>query len=352
MQLSGNWQEKTEPSQKRTHKGEFVLLLDEKQLTLFETRLPSFGFATDDLLYGVRFLPLSQLIQKAIIQFNWRHSIGFLAYDLDSDTAQFDWEDDHKIPPPNILVLNPNNGHAHYLYALEKPVHKYTGASEKALRYLASIDIAMTATLHADPGYTKLLCKNPLSDKWVVFYPRHTVYDLDELESWLDMDAYRDRRRKLPAVGYGRNCNLFHSVRQWAYSARRTPFLSEELFRDRVLIHGMSLNAEFTPPMANSEVRAIVKSITRWTWRNMSAAGFKQRGNQRRGKSIITRQAKAAALRQRIVEAVEQCPNLTQADIAAMMGCSQQAVSYHLNLYQCVVSDKGSIPTAQGDLDA
>ena len=316
--------------------------MQNKQTDLFISRLPSHGFGTDDLRQGVRFLPLSQLIQKAIVQFNWKHSIGFLAYDLDSETAFFDWEDNISIPPPNILVLNPSNGHAHYLYALDRPVHKYTGAKEKPLRYLASIDVAMTETLHADPGYSKLLCKNPLNDKWIVIYPRHELYDLDELSSWLDMDAYRDRRRRLPAVGYGRNCTLFETLRVWAYRARRQPFLSEELFHSRVLCHAMTINSGFEPPLPNGEVRSTAKSVSRWTWRNMSRERFIEYQREMGKRSGQARKKKSLELRQRIVEAVEQCPTLTQEDIAAMIGCSQQAVSYHLKLYQRTISDKSS----------
>ncbi len=312
-----------------------------KQLDLFRQRLPSHGFGTDDLRQGVRFLPLSQLIERAIIQFNWKHSIGFLAYDLDSETALFDWYDNNN-PPPNILVLNRSNGHAHYLYALERPIHNYSDAREKPLRYLAAIDVAMTAELHADPGYSKLLCKNPLSDEWIVTYPRHEVYDLDELASWVDLDAYRDRRKRLPGIGYGRNCRLFETLRIWAYRARRQPYLSEELFHGRVLCHGLSINAGFTPPLPHNEVRSTAKSVSRWIWRRMSMSGFIEHQREMGKRSGRVRKAKSLELRQRIVEAAEQCPNLVQADIAAMIGCSQQAVSYHLDLYQRTVSDKGS----------
>ena len=312
---------------------------------LFADSLPSHGYGTDNLEYGVRFMPLSELIQKAIVQFNWRHSVKFLAYDIDSESAIFDWYDNN-YPPPNILVLNPSNGHAHYLYGLEVPVHKYEGASVKALRYMSAVDIALTETLKADPGYSKLLCKNPLSNKWIVSYPRQEAYDLDELSSWVDMDKYKDRRRRLPDIGYGRNVNLFNAVRSRAYRERREPFLSEELFRYSVSCHAMAVNAEFDKPLPHSEVRATVKSITRWTWRNISAAGFKQWGDDRRAVSARVRKEKSMNLRQQIVEAVEQCPSLSQEDIAAMMGCSRETVNRHLRAYKgsvtSVISDKGS----------
>jgi len=311
-------------------------MIKPKNLDLFEERLPWHGFGTDDLTHGVRFLPLSELIRKAMIQFNWKHSIGFLAYDLDRETARFDWEDNPHIPPPNILILNPNNGHAHYLYALEKPVHKYEGASEKALRYLASVDVAMTETLKADPGFAKLLCKNPLSDRWIVIYPRQEVYDLDELASWVDLEKYQDRRKRLPAVGYGRNCTLFETLRIWAYRERRRgkPYLSEELFHLCVLGYAHTINADFDTPLPHSEVRSTAKSVSRWTWRRLSAEGFNSWGNNRRSKSVTTIQGKALDLRKRIVDTAYQCPTLTQEDIAAMMGCSRMTVSRHLQAHK------------------
>ena len=296
---------------------------------LFRDRLPSHGYATDDLQYGVRFLPMQQAIRKAIIQYNWRHSLGWLAYDLDSPTARFDW-DDNSCPPPNLLILNPDNGHGHLLYGLEAPVHNYAEAREKPLRYLAAIDVALTEELGADPGYSKLLCKNPLSERWIVIYPRLELYDLDELASWVDLDKYRDRRRRLPTVGLGRNCTLFERLRIWAYRARRQPFLSEELFYDRVLCHGLALNAEFDPPLPHSEVRSTAKSVARWTWRHMSPEGFRARQRELGKRSGAARARKALGLRQQIVETAEQCPTLVQADIAAMFGIDQATVSRHL----------------------
>ena len=321
-----------------------------KNLDLFEERLPWHGFATDDLTHGVRFLPLAELIKKAMIQFNWKHSIGFLGYDVDSETARFDWEDNPTIPPPNILILNPNNGHAHYLYALEKPVHKYEGASEKALRYLAAVDVAMTETLKADPGFAKLLCKNPFFDRWIVIYPRQEIYNLDELASWVDMERYKDKRRRLPAVGYGRNSTLFETLRIWAYRERRRgkPYLSEELFHLCVLGYAHTINADFDTPLPHSEVRSTAKSVSRWTWRKMSQEGFIQYQSAMSGRAAKKRKVKSLELRKKIIDAVYQCPTLTQEDIAAMMGCTQKTVSLHLKAarknYTSPVSDKKQKP--------
>lgn len=316
----------------------------EQQLELFRDRLPSHAFATDNLRHGLRFLPLHVAIQKAIIQYNWKHSIGWLAYDVDSSTARFDWTDNNS-PPPNILILNPENGHGHLLYGLISPVHKYADAKEKPRRYLGAIDVAMTEELHADPGFTKLLCKNPLNDRWTVLFPRLELYDLDEFASWVDLSKYRDRRKRLPTVGYGRNCTLFETLRIWAYRARRQAYLSEELFYNAVLNHAMVINGGFSPPLPHSEIRSTAKSVARWTWRHMSAEGFRARQKQLSDKAGAARHEKAMDLRQSIIQTAQDCPTLVQADIAAMHGITRETVNRHLRTrgVTAPISDNSSI---------
>lgn len=315
-------------------------MFDDPIARIFKARLPSHGFATDDLGYGVRFLEKALLIERAIIQYNWRHSIGWLAYDVDSETARFDWSD-RSAPPPNLVVLNPANGHAHYLYGLESPVHNYTEARIRPLRYLAAVDVAMTEELGGDPGYTKLLCKNPLNEKWIVIVPRERLWTLEELASWVDMERYRDRRRRLPAVGYGRNCTLFETLRLWAYRERRRgPYLSEEMFGAAVLNHGLSINGNFDPPLPHAEVRATARSVGRWTWRRMSDEGFRKWQSANGKRSGEARREKALELRGRILSLAAEYPDLVQADYAAMVGASQQTVSRHLRNYASVISDK------------
>lgn len=326
--------------------------LQDDTLHIFETRLPSHGWATDDLRYGVKFMPIALALRKAILQYNWRHSLGWLAYDLDSESARFDWYD-KMCAPPNILILNPDNGHGHLLYGLKTPVHDYDGAQDKPLRYLAAIDIAMTEELGADPGYAKLLCKNPFNDRWEVLFPRTELYDLDELASWVDIEKYRDRRRRLPAVGYGRNCTLFETVRQWAYRQRRQQsYLSEEMFRDSVLNHAMAINAGFSPPLPHSEVRATAKSVSRWTWRNMSPKGFAQWQKVRSDIAAEKRHVKAMNLRTLIVQTAKECPTFTQADIAAMCGVTRETVNRHLSAEKGALSDMGAVTPTLSDMGA
>lgn len=292
---------------------------------VFKTRMPRHAFATDDLTHGLRLYTGHEALRYALLQFNAKHSINWLAYDVDRNTAAYDWEDMHA-PTPNLVMVNPDNGHAHLLYGLENPVHNYTEARPKPQRYLAAIDLALCDKIEADPGYSKLLCKNPLSERWIVLQPRYDLYDLAELADYVDLTKYNDRRRRLPMTGLGRNCTLFELLRTWAYKERRQPWLSETMFRDSVLSKAYTINAGFNPPLPHSEVRATAKSVARWTWKRMSAEGFIERQKSLSKRAAIARTERALETRSRILEAIEQCPDLTQEDIAALCGVSRWTV--------------------------
>jgi DNA-directed RNA polymerase specialized sigma24 family protein len=319
-------------------------LVDNSVYETYQRRFPQHAYATDDVSRGLRMYPAELALQKAIVQHNYKHSLAWLVYDLDrGDSAEL--LNDHRIPAPNIAVFNQDNGHGHFFYGLEEPVHNYEGASEKALRYLGAIDVAMTHLLGADPGYSKLLSKNPTHDRWITLYHRYGLYDLDELADYLDLKRYQDRRRRLPDVGYGRNCTLFEKLRRWAYRERRQPYLSEEMFLEAVRNHALVLNQDFSPPLPHAEVRATAKSVARWTWRNMSPESFIERqrklGQKGTIKAAEKRSAEAQSRRQAIIETAQQCPALTQEDIAAMFGVRRETVNRHLRAGRMCLSDKG-----------
>ncbi|MBN8086346.1 replication initiation protein, partial [Vibrio vulnificus] len=93
-------------------------------------------------------------------------------------------------PTPNLSVKNPANGHAHLLYALDTAVRTAPdNSSLKALRYAAAVERGLREKLHADLGYSGLLCKNPLHDYWGVTEWRSEPYTLDELADYVDLSA-------------------------------------------------------------------------------------------------------------------------------------------------------------------
>ena len=268
---------------------------DVSPLELFQETLPARPYCTDEL--GSLFIRVKeQAIKRRYIQQNSPFDLHWLVYDVDRGTAHFDWYD-LGAPAPNITATNLENGHAHLFYGLEVPVIKcgFNPLVHQApIRYAASIDVALTKKLEADPGYAGLICKNPLHRSWNVQIWEPVPYDLSWIADYLDLEPYEDRRKHLPAVGLGRNCTLFDVSRHWAYRQIRKPgeFLSEEFFIYEVTQYAGSRNHEFEVPLAKNEVKHIGKSVGSWTWRNMSPAGFREWGDKRRKKSIIVRRSK------------------------------------------------------------
>ena len=126
--------------------------------------------------------------------------------------------------------------------------------------------------LCADPGYAGLIAKNPFHDAWRALWVQH-LYDLGELAEYVNLPKHRPQRE---ALGLGRNCTLFDELRAWAYrwvrEYKRNDATGEQWYR-AVLGQAERLNA-FPVPLAFNEVRAIAKSIAKWTGRKFSDAAF------------------------------------------------------------------------------
>jgi len=138
------------------------------------------------------------------------------------------------------------------------------------------------------------LSKNPLHPAWRLWEPANApVYELSELHRGVDLPK-RPRRRPRPE-GLSRNCDLFDSLRNWAYQAVRDFWRPgrQEAFEESVLQCALALNS-FPSPLGYSEVKGIARSVARYTWRRMTPAGFRavQAGRGRRS-GEVRRQATA-----------------------------------------------------------
>lgn len=238
----------------------------------FREHLPKKPYHTDNLGDGLRIRDVKKAIEALYIQANGPTHQWWLIYDVDRSGAALDWND-RGAPPPTMTVQNPSNGHAHLIYGLAVPVRTASDGRPGPLRYAAAIDNALRVKLDADPGYTGLICKNPLNDFWRVQEWEPTLYDLGTLESWLDLTQYADKRKRLPDYGLGRNCNLFERLRKWAYKAIRQGWPDVERWHEAVLTRARAYN-EFESPLPDSEVRATAKSVAKYTSQNFSEAGF------------------------------------------------------------------------------
>lgn len=298
------------------------------QLEPFRQSLPRVCACTDQLgvtLYRTR--TVAQLMRY--IGPNHPNSVNHLVFDLDRPLAVLDWEDANA-PPPTWVAINPGNGHAHYGYSLASPIHFNPDSSRKAQRYGAAIEDALGAKLRADRSYAGNLTKNPLNPFWTTVCFSDLAYELDRLGSHLDLEGrFLDLRRKLPAVGLGRNCSLFDGLRHIAYRERRNPqgwfeYSFFEAYLDRI---AQGMNHEFLIPLGDREVHGIAKSVARWTWENLSPEGFRMWGDARRAKSIRVRGARSAERAQRIRELAGMFPDLTQRELARIAKVSVWTVN-------------------------
>lgn len=259
------------------------------QLALFRDRLPAKPYHTDDLHAGLQVRNAEHAALARYIQPNGPTHRYWLVYDIDRPGAAVDWSD-RGAPPPSITAMNPANGHAHLIYGLETSVRTAPDAKCAPLRYAAAVDCALQRVLGADPAYSSLICKNPLHPHWRVSSWEPRLYTLADLDSWLDLTPAKDRRKRLPDYGLGRNCNLFEQLRQWAYKAIRQGWPEFERWQAACFDRALMYNAGFATPLDHQEVKHIARSVAKWTHQRITPAAYAewrsvqgQRGGKRSG---------------------------------------------------------------------
>lgn len=206
----------------------------------------------------------SHAIRHSHIQPNHPAICKWLAFDIDDPNALFTCFDEG-LPPPQIIIKNPTNGHAHYLYRLTTPIGTGGNSSMKAVRYLASVQKALASALGADSGYSGNLIKNPChSDHETYLTGAQPSYTLAELANHLDLEPLYAQATQEPAndIGYGRNVGVFDHVRHKAY-----PIAQDLSYREleRILTAiAKEFNQRFDIPLPPNELKHIIKSITKF----------------------------------------------------------------------------------------
>lgn len=251
----------------------------ELPLELFwqEAWLPTYPQATDDLALGVRRTSRDQALTRAYIEANPRDLHSLLVTDIDHYDAVIRALWDTKHFRPNIITENPQNGHAHAVWALRHPFPTTDYARRRPVYQAATITEGLRRYTDADAGYSGLITKNPLHEHWHTLYLHKHRFTFAELADGLrGVDSYPERgwrtSKRLARTDYaglGRNCLIFETVRIWAY-----PEVHHHLGRPDSLaaaIHSKACeinHAEFKFPLPSSEVKTIANSITKWIIQN------------------------------------------------------------------------------------
>lgn len=241
-------------------------------LQLFNERLPHKPYFSDDLHFGVRIAGKERAILAKYIQFNQPHAMFWLGFDVDRAGAAIDWSD-RNAPAPTLTITNPDNGHAHLLYALKTSIRTAPDGKMKPLRYAAAVENALRKKLEADAGYSGLICKNPNHGHWKIAVWQPELYTLDWLADFLDLNAANDKEI-VADYGLGRNCTLFDKTRKWAYRAIRQGWPEYEPWLQACYERASAYNLQFAAPLDENEVTGIAKSIAKWTIKNFSLDTF------------------------------------------------------------------------------
>lgn len=240
-------------------------------LEQFTDRFPNKPYCSDDLHLGLQIRPKHLALLKRYIQPNHPYYTHFFVFDLDYPTAYIDFFYSMVgVPAPNLIVENPENGHAHYVYQLKTPIYQTNASNDKPIKYGNAVYLALRDILKADASYSGLITKNAVHKHWRTHVIREQPYTLDQLSERLDLTTKQiNKEIKIDeAVGLGRNCCVFHTVRHWAYvEVRKFRAKSYNQWLEHVLVQCCSVNAQFSNPMQYNEVKGIAKSISRWVWK-------------------------------------------------------------------------------------
>lgn len=260
-------------------------------LKTFNSSLAPRVYCSDDLTYGLKIRPTQQALACRYIQANDNY-IKFLVIDCDHNDF-YKWEN-AKLAPPNFIAKNKQNGHFHAVWALSSPIFKDYKNKAKNLAYFAKIQHVYTKLCDGDTNYINLITKNPNHHHWeVVWINRFYAYSLDELADFVELPQ---RIVKKEAVGEGRNCWLFEMVRKFAYKEVLFYKQHNAKYEDfyNVLLNKLEKSNVFenAPSLNFNELKAIAKSVAKWTWGKFNAEKFSAIQSTRGKKSAEKRTEK------------------------------------------------------------
>lgn len=214
-----------------------------------------------------------------------RYKRGFVQVDIDYPEGGASWID-HDLPMPTVVIINPENFHAHLVWMLKEPVlWHFRGQSSpirrKPIMYFNAIRKAIEKRVEADPGYTCASTKNPFSKRWNSRWSEH-VYSLDDLAEYVDLKGNLKIYGSTDGVYVGRNDELFNFSRKHGYR-QVIKFESFERFEDYMREFCMNYNQTTIPlnwpargSLPHSEADKIARSVSRWIWQKKDDKQFKQ----------------------------------------------------------------------------
>lgn len=230
---------------------------------------------------------------------------NYIALDLDIEQAErriksLAW-DDEIIPEPNIITINPVSSHAHVLYLLASPV-----GTEKGLEFFDSVRRGLNRLAGGDLAYRGRIMRNPLEHPSELITDH--LYTLAELMTPGVQEAAKVAKKEaaervIKSETLGRNEFLFESLRRFSYKAIREVGFNETRFLQAVELKAMEINElNFDEKLPWSEVKATVRSVSKWVLKKFSKVEFSERqsfrSQQRWGNTKAERAAVVLAMKE------------------------------------------------------
>lgn len=239
----------------------------------FLESLPAKPYATDDFSCGLKIHTKKSAVTKKYLSLNHKYVTNWITFDIDRDGAVADlYYDNVGVPEPNLVVENPENGHAHFLYQLQTPVFLHENASRKPINYLNAIYSEIRTLLKADTAYSGLMSKNPLHECWRTQELRVEPYSLAGLSQHLELELTFTKQPKIDldeAYHEGRNSRIFTELKEWAYVVvREFRGKTYQQWLESCIGYCMQLNSNLVHPLGYGEIKQIAKSVSKFCWKN------------------------------------------------------------------------------------
>ena len=261
-------------------------------LKRFEEHLPAKPYASRDLQRLI-ITSRNKALDYPYIQPNDPFNAKWLVFDIDLGHQSFFAFDDANLPPPNLIIQNPDNGNCHLFYGLKTAVWTKGTGSKKAENYLNAIKRAMTEKLGADKAYSGLISKNPFHSRWRTTERLVDVsYELDDLADYLELDSIKTIKPRIEPLEAenGRNDCLFNTLRKYAYKnvtrVKRNHHF--EAWTRELDNQASTINQTFADPLPLNEIRHTVKSVEKWVWNRYTAT--KQKRDTLKGAGLTLRE--------------------------------------------------------------
>lgn len=202
--------------------------------------------------------PKALAIKEHYIQPNHPAVIKWLCFDIDDPNALFAYYDKN-LPRPQIIIVNPENGHAHVCYRLKEAVGLTGESRSKPIHFMRAVYHSLRRALGADAGYVGNLIKNPFArDMWNTYITGAKDYTITELADLTDLEEVPVANDEV----FGRNISLFDHTRHKAY------LIAEHHSYDSLLKELIDIatvyNATFDVSLFGNEVYGVCKSITKF----------------------------------------------------------------------------------------